>query len=299
MPDGMAFAADWLACMKPLVSIVTPVYNGARFLPGYVAMLQAQTCQVWHAFIVDDESSDDSYRLASSLTCADSRFTVMPARRLPGARRGPAAARATALTVATSECIAFCDVDDVWHPAKLAHQLAFHRLHQLDLSVSSYGRFRDVDKPSIGEWRSPPLKLDYCTLLGGNVIPMLTVVINASLLPLRLPEGPHEDFLLWLDLFREWPGLRYGCLNEGLAFYRQSASSLSGQKWKMVLWASSVYRRHGLAGFRLLCALVRWCYFQLQSTVRAMRLDGHRPVPSCSMAQLCREPVRCFGPSSY
>lgn len=90
----------------PLISVIIPVYNGARFLEEAIQSVLAQEVGELEIIVVDDGSTDD---LASVL------------QRLPVAVRffrqenaGAAAARNRGIKDASGELIAFLDVDDLW-----------------------------------------------------------------------------------------------------------------------------------------------------------------------------------------
>jgi teichuronic acid biosynthesis glycosyltransferase TuaG len=160
---------------------------------------------------------------------------------------------------ARGELICFLDVDDLWHPEKLERQLKFHKDNQLEFSVTYYGRFhpKEVETADPGalpkQWRvrRPPAVMNTRKLSLVNPIPMLTVMINRRLLSLpTLEYGPfslihHEDYLLWLTLWRHLPNLKYGCLNHTLAFHRRHANNLTVNRWRMLSWTYQVYRAHG------------------------------------------------------
>ncbi len=245
------------------VTIITPYRDGARFLPGFAAMLQRQRCTGWRCLLINDRSADEGPGLAAQLAAHDPRFHPLS---LSGPKRspGPAAARSLGLQQVETPLVAFCDVDDIWHPEKLERQLAFHQALQLDLSVSGYGRFRDAVAPALMRWRCPPDTLTHGQLLGGNPLPMLTVLVRTELVREGFPACPHEDFALWLRLFRDHPGLRYGCLPEGLAFYRLHSGNLTHQRRRMLAWADAVFRQHGLSRGQRYRALLRWSAYQLQ-----------------------------------
>jgi glycosyltransferase involved in cell wall biosynthesis len=61
----------------PLVSVVTPVYNGAEFLPQCIESVLAQTYQNWDFTIVNNCSTDDSLGICQKYTAIDRRIRVV------------------------------------------------------------------------------------------------------------------------------------------------------------------------------------------------------------------------------
>src|SRR6266849_11139731 len=61
---------------EPLVSIVTPVYNGADHLAECVESILAQSYQDWECTIVNNCSTDASAEIARSYAAKDSRIRV-------------------------------------------------------------------------------------------------------------------------------------------------------------------------------------------------------------------------------
>ena len=61
---------------QPLVSIVTPVYNGAEYLTECIESILAQTYQNWDYTIVDNCSTDASLNIARQYASRDSRIRV-------------------------------------------------------------------------------------------------------------------------------------------------------------------------------------------------------------------------------
>ena len=94
----------------PLISVIVPVYNGAKYLPQTLAGLRALDYPALEIIFVDDASSDDSYTLAASLIEDAPHIKLLRHET----NQGPAAARNTALEVTQGEIIAFLDVDDEW-----------------------------------------------------------------------------------------------------------------------------------------------------------------------------------------
>jgi glycosyltransferase involved in cell wall biosynthesis len=100
------------------VSVVTPTYNRARFLPEAVASVLAQTSPDLELMIVDDGSVDDTHKVLEPFL-ADRRV-----RCFYQDNQGQSHARNLALEQATGDFIAFLNSDDVWSSDKLEKQLA-------------------------------------------------------------------------------------------------------------------------------------------------------------------------------
>ena len=272
------------------VSVVVPYRNGAQFIPGFVLMLQSQSFMDWICFLVDDQSTDHGALIAAQSVDGDDRFQLLSFSGIK-VFPGPAAVRNFALAHVTTSLVAFCDVDDLWHSLKLERQLDFHSSHDLDLSVTGYWRFRDAFDFPIVSIRCPPQALSYRKLFGGNPIPMLSVIVRSDFLKEGMPEMPHEDFALWLDVFRINPGLRYGCLPEGLAFYRLHSGSITSHRWKMPCWALAVFRRQGLSALGLFQAMLLWTAYQLCQLVLSFQVVRESSQMSLSVL-MERPPVR-------
>lgn len=217
--------------------------------------------------MVDDASTDNSYSIASTITQNDERFFLLSnslaATGPAGHAHGPAAARNLAINSAKSPLLAFCDVDDFWHPSKLELQLKFHIENNLDISVTSFSRFSDTPPlPTISPLITPPRQTNYKQLLASNSLPLLTVIVRASLVSSGFPYCFHEDYALWLMVFFRHPSIRYGCLPILLSFYRVHSSNLTRNKALMPFWVYSAYRKHGLSIFQSLCTLPFWMCLQ-------------------------------------
>lgn len=99
---------------RPVVSVIIPVYNGARFLRAALESVFAQTYQPFEVIVVDDGSSDDSRVIAQSFP--DVRY-------IQQANQGVAAARNNGIEAARGDFFAFLDQDDLWTPEKLKLQM--------------------------------------------------------------------------------------------------------------------------------------------------------------------------------
>ena len=121
---------------SPLVSVILPIYNGARFLPAAVANVLAQGYPSIEIIIVDDGSTDNIADVLPTLP-VDVRYFRQD-------NAGPAAARNRGVRDSSGAYIAFLDVDDLWPEGTLP--LMVHRLIGNPDRVAVHGRaqlFRD------------------------------------------------------------------------------------------------------------------------------------------------------------
>jgi glycosyltransferase involved in cell wall biosynthesis len=105
---------------NPLVSVIIPVYNGARFLRAALESVFAQTYRPIEVLVVDDGSADDSGVIAQSFP---------EVRYIHQTNQGVAAARNNGIESARGEFYAFLDQDDLWTPDKLKLQVAYLQNH--------------------------------------------------------------------------------------------------------------------------------------------------------------------------
>ncbi len=62
---------------QPLVSVVTPVYNGAEFIRECIESVLAQTYENWEYVVVDNCSTDSTLEIAREYEARDPRIRVL------------------------------------------------------------------------------------------------------------------------------------------------------------------------------------------------------------------------------
>lgn len=93
--------------MKPLLSVIMPIYNMENYLEGSVKCVLNQTLENLELILVDDGSSDASPGLCDAFAAADTRVHVVHKPR-----GGVSSARNAGLSAAAGEYIGFVDPDD-------------------------------------------------------------------------------------------------------------------------------------------------------------------------------------------
>jgi glycosyltransferase involved in cell wall biosynthesis len=113
-----------------LVSVVVPVYDGARFLAQCLDSLVAQDHPAVEVVVVDDGSTDESAAIAARYAEHDAAHDNRPAvRLLRRPHEGLGATRNAGIAAAAGDLIAFCDADDWWLANKASAQAAHLAAH--------------------------------------------------------------------------------------------------------------------------------------------------------------------------
>jgi len=222
--------------LKDLVSIVTPAYNCSEFIGNTIESVQNQTYTHWEMIVVDDCSSDETYKIIKRAAEADSRIKLIQNSK----NEGPAVSRNRAIKEAKGNYIAFLDGDDCWAPNKLETQLTFMQKNGAMLSHSSYMLVGENGK-RLGRRSVSPMKIGYKELIQFNWIGTSTVIYNCSEL------GKHfmydiqnrQDWACWLQLVKKTDAY---FIDIPLVKYRVRKGSISGNKFKLVKYHWKIYR---------------------------------------------------------
>lgn len=207
----------------PHVSIITPAYNAARYLPQAVASVLEQSFQDWELIIINDGSTDATRDYLDTLT--DPRIRVIHQEN-----GGVSRARNAGLECARGAFVTFMDADDALPRESLAARLAFFGKHP-DVSVVD-GRFLIKDAA---------LDVTLGERVGGNkgtYFPRLirldsTVFFNVAVMVRRAAVGQArfqpglshcEDLLFLLQAANQHAWI-YGSVEEPVYCYRKSPTS--------------------------------------------------------------------------
>jgi hypothetical protein len=222
---------------ETLIAVVVPAYNAARTLARTLESALNQTHRALEVLVVDDGSSDGTAALAREFSERDSRLRV-----IVQPNGGVARARNRGIQEARAKYVAPLDADDLWHPTKLAKQLAVLSAAPAGTAFV-YCAFRTIDEDDRVLGHSTVFRLR------GRVFhrhALVNFVGNGSALLLRrdavLECGGYdpslhdaglqgtEDFLLQLRLASRYA---VDVAPEYLVGYRRSSSAMSERSGQM------------------------------------------------------------------
>ena len=118
--------------MKPLFSVVIPVYNRADIVGRAVRSVQSQLCQDFEIIVVDDGSTDSLHSVIHFIDDLRIQLVCQP-------NRGAGTARNHGIDLARGKYVAFLDSDDTFLPH---HLEAMERLLRDNENVVAYSPVR-------------------------------------------------------------------------------------------------------------------------------------------------------------
>jgi glycosyltransferase involved in cell wall biosynthesis len=213
----------------PLVSVVLPVYNGARYLRAAVESLLGQSLQNIEIIIINDGSTDQTQEIINELM-RDPRV-----RTEYQSNRGMAQARNRGIALARARYIAAHDDDDISLPDRLQKQYTF--LEQAP-DCGMIGAYMELIDEAGRVFRSPGVQTDPHTLKVVMVEPARLLernhFVHGSVMMRKSAceaAGNYrdefllaDDYDLWLRIAEKYP---VGNLADVLYQYRDHPESIS------------------------------------------------------------------------
>ena len=206
------------------VSVLMPVYNAERFLAEAVDSIQYQTFRDFEFVIVDDCSTDASWRILQEYAVQDSRFRVLRNET----NQGIAATRNRLMVEASpeSEYFALMDADDVAFPERFEKQLEYLEAHPELAAVGSSIWIIDEESRRIGrrDYPSDPRRIA-AAMIRYNPISQSSMMIHRSAVKTtglyNLKYRAASDYDYWLRMQSHYS---MGNLSEPLMLYRISTT---------------------------------------------------------------------------
>ena len=213
-----------------LVSIITPVYDGEKYISETIESVIKQTYLDWEMIVVDDGSKDGSAAIVRRYAEKESRITL-----LQQPNGGSASARNNGIRYANGQYIALLDSDDLWDPDFLKSQLVLMKEKNTICVHGSYKRINENSEEILKAWKAKK-EVTYKQMQMTNHIACLTGLYDTSKFgKIYLKEelrSIRDDYAYWLDVVK-LAGVSYGN-QDVLASYRVISSSTTGKKKKLI-----------------------------------------------------------------
>ncbi len=258
-------------------SVVIPTFNSGPLVVEAVESVLAQTAPAAQIIVVDDGSTDDT---PQRLRPYHGRIEYF---RQPNAR--VAAARNSGLSLASGEAIAFLDADDVWHPEKLARQLAMlQQRPEIGLLSTETFNWPGPLPPVSYKIANGPFEIPLHELLVRNPLTTSSIIVRRSVLE-RAGQfdtdlfGP-EDYDLWLRCARIAPA---AVLRQPLTGYRDTSGSLGKQAETMRRGLLRIHAKLDAAAVWPSRWLRRKCRAHLDYSTGYMYFAGGQPGRAASL----------------
>ena len=221
----------------PLVSVIIPVYNSAKYIQKAIDSVLDQTYSNYEIIVVDDGSTDETRQKLQQY-----RDKI---RYVFQENQGSATARNTGIKLAKGDLVAFLDSDDFWSmPEKLDKQVACFQKNP-DLGGINTG-WKIVDGAgkhikTVQPWHKAP-KLDLETWLKKKCVRTSAMMFRRPWLEkvggfdTELRQSHDVDLILRLSL----AGCKTEWLKEETVCYRQHDSNTTKDSLKQAKYVQAV-----------------------------------------------------------
>ena len=234
---------------KPLVSIITPVYNCEKLIEETINSVISQSYSNWEMILVDDCSLDKSFTVIQKYMKKDDRIKYFKLKENSGA----AIARNKTLKESKGRFIAYLDADDKWSKNKLEKQVNYMLENNYAFTCTDYEKIDE--KGNSLKIVKIPKRVDYNLFLRNTIIQTVGVMVDTNITGKDLLIMPNirrrQDAATWCQLLKNG----YDCYEvpEVLSYYRVVSNSLSSNKFKAVKMNWYWYRKIEKLSFFMAC----------------------------------------------
>jgi len=230
--------------IRPLISIVLPTFNGARYIAESIASCREQTYPRWELIVVDDGSMDATPEIVAAFQQQDSRIrTIRQPRNL-----GLPPALNTGFRASLGDYLTWTSDDNRFRPPALERMVSFLESHP------EIG-FVYTDLMRVDEQGAPVARFS----VGDPQLLALGNCMSACFLYRRAvyaEVGDYAEDLFCAEDYDYWMRVsavaRMQPLHEDLYLYRHHARSLSSTRNRRIRLAMEVALRRNLPRMRWL-----------------------------------------------
>ena len=226
------------AIARPLVSVIIPTFNHARYLAQAIGSVLAQSYAHHEIVVVDDASTDDTPRVLE-------RFPMVRVVKLD-ANIGLSRARNAGIEASRGEYLVFLDADD-WlrHSALEIGVAQLQQRANLAFASGAYALIDPAGNVTNYPERDCPADDHYLALLAGNYVGALSAaifrrdeVVAAGGFDSTLDACEDYDLLLRIARVSS-----VGCHRAVVTDYRQHGDNMSSNAARMLRAAITVLRK--------------------------------------------------------
>jgi glycosyltransferase involved in cell wall biosynthesis len=233
--------------MRPLFSIITPMYKGVEIISETIESVIQQSEKDWEMIIVDDYSPDDGAgsTVVKKYIDMDNRIKLIQLTE----NRGSSGARNEAMRNATGRYFAFLDSDDIWDIDYLKIMLKHIKTNQYENVAVFFSGYRRMDEKCLNEILTPyscvGIKnfnslLFHCPIFPSAAI-LDTEKLKTKIFFREELRNLRDDYVFWLDILKQ--DLTAIGYNDILVNYRMRGDSLTSSKRRMIKPQWNIYRK--------------------------------------------------------
>jgi glycosyltransferase involved in cell wall biosynthesis len=184
---------DTMYHITPVISVVLPVYNGEKYIAEAIESILCQTFSDFELIVIDDGSTDETYRILSEYQVKDYRIVLISREN-----KGLIATLNEGVALAQGKWVARMDSDDIALPYRFERQLERLTATGADICGSWAQRFGALDKRVVRLQQTDETIRNEMLFCSPFVHP--TVMMRTSLIQ-QLQYDPvwvaAEDYDLW------------------------------------------------------------------------------------------------------
>lgn len=222
--------------MKERITVLMPVYNGAKYLKETIDNVLSQTFRDFVFLIINDGSTDETELVIQSYS--DDRIKYLKNE----ANLGLVKTLNKGIDMVETEFLARMDADDLWVETKLEKQIeVLDRRPEIGICGTSIRKFGTYEADFIFPQNNEELKvgfLFYCCMSHPSVVFRMSFLKNTGL-RYRPDYFPAEDYKMWVDALSS---TQIYNIPEILVFYRQHDSQITQDSNKNQVDKSNVIR---------------------------------------------------------
>jgi glycosyltransferase involved in cell wall biosynthesis len=254
-----------------MVSIITPVLNGERFIECYFKCIFSQSFVDFEVIICDDKSDDQTKKLIDKYAKIDRRVRFINNET----RSGAWFTRNQCIKLAKGRYIAFCDIDDVWKSDKLAIQISQMKAHNAAISCTNVDVI-DQSGELLGERTIGVPMLSFERLLLKNYAVCSSVMYDSEIV--GRPQFKNiryaEDYELWLRILKD----HSVCLlvvKDKVVQYRAVAQSESSNKIKAAMGHLRALKSFDISPFRIFFYMLTYFILSVLGEIKTIKATSN------------------------